>query len=151
MHKPADNSGFSLSGSNMPISFIFAYACPVTQRYRQKRVWKVCLLATMWKYGRFTQDSTCPYDWWVTVKRWITLYFQCCLTFYRTFWSGATTDRYLHCSGERNGEQRRTRGEWVSEWVSQWVSESVSQWVSESVSHWVSRLVSRLVGRSVGQ
>ena len=29
----------------MPVSFIFAYACPVTQRYRQRRAWKVLLFS----------------------------------------------------------------------------------------------------------
>jgi len=67
----------------MPVSFVFTYAHPVTQCYRQRRAWKVFVLATM----GFTCDSMHPNDQWVTVKRRMGLYtcFQWCLTFYRTF------------------------------------------------------------------
>ena len=33
---------------------------PVAQRYRQRRAWKVSLLATRWKYRKFTCDSALP-------------------------------------------------------------------------------------------
>ena len=116
----------------MPVSFVFLYTCTVTQRCR-KRTWKVSLVATIWKYGRFTHDSTNPYDWWATAKRWKGDYisFLCSPTFYRTFkqkdsaintsaitavtksfmkpWSGATANCHLCVSGERNGEQRRKK------------------------------------------
>ena len=35
----------------------------------RKKTFKVCFLATMWKYGKFYGDSMHPYDQWVTVKR----------------------------------------------------------------------------------
>ena len=45
------------------------FTCPVAQRYRQRRAWKVSLLATIWKYGKSTCDSARPQDWLVTVKK----------------------------------------------------------------------------------
>jgi len=53
----------------MPINFVFAYGHPITQHYRQRRAWKLSLLAPIWIYGKSTRDSACPYDWLVTVKR----------------------------------------------------------------------------------
>jgi len=32
----------------MPASFLFAYACPIAQNYKQRRARKVSLLATIW-------------------------------------------------------------------------------------------------------
>ena len=73
---------------------------PVTQHYRQRRVWKVSLkvLATIWKYRRFTDDSACPYN---EVKG--QLHFVLSTFFIEHF------NHHLHSRGERNEEQRRTK------------------------------------------
>ena len=84
----------------------------------------------VWK---FTCESACPYDGWVTVKRRTagTLCFQWCLPFYRTFQAkdskrntsvitafikssmksscGATANCHLSGYGERKRTQRRNK------------------------------------------
>jgi len=112
---------------HMPVSFLFTYACPTAQHYRQRRVWKVSLLAIIWKYGISTLDSGRPQDWLVTVKMWnaITLFFSVVLLHFTERFkqkdstsaisavtkssmkpqSCATANRHLHS----NGKQRRTK------------------------------------------
>ena len=112
----------------MPVSFVFTYAWSVTQRYRQRRAWKVSLqvLAAKWKYGKFTRDSVHPYN---EVKGWLRFVFGVVNIFTEWFkqknsmintsaiiavikssmkpWCGATTNCHsVRGSGERNGEQR---------------------------------------------
>jgi len=132
----------------MPVNYTFAYAHPATQHYRQRRAWKVAFLANIWKYGIVTCDSVCPYDRWVTVKKWkgekaITIHFQCCIflqnissTSWNTPWSHeAMKQRYciLHGSGKRNGEQRKQREALIEPWCEHW---SCSGWQKKHVSGW---------------
>ena len=49
----------------MPVSFVLAYAHPVTDREEHEKH----LFLSLWKYRRFTHDSVCPYSRWITVKR----------------------------------------------------------------------------------
>ena len=114
----------------MPVSFVFVHAHPITQRYRQRRAWKVSLqvLTTIWKYGKFTHDSEHPYD---EAKDWLCFVFSAVVIFTEYFkqkdsvikpsaiaavtkssmksWSSATANCHLCCSGKRNGEQRVTK------------------------------------------
>jgi len=61
----------------------------------RKKTFKVCFLATMWKYGKFNGDSVHSYDQWVTVKRkkGNYAYFRHFPTFYRTFFYDASARR----------------------------------------------------------
>jgi len=119
---------------HMPASFEFAYADPVTQHYRQRRVWKVPLLATM-ESERFTYNSVHPaIDESKWKGKWAnTLCFQWYLTFsklyiYITFqakdsvrstsaifavtikpWPGAIANCHLRSYGERKRTQRRNK------------------------------------------
>jgi len=95
----------------MPVSFVFAYACPIAQRYWQRRAWNLSLLATIWKYGKSTHDSTRPRIDWSQKKdgRAIALWLLQSLQLLSLH---ETTKRcyanlYLRSSGERNREQRR--------------------------------------------
>ena len=119
----------------MPVSFICAYAQPVTQHYTDREEYgehEKHVFFPLWKCGKFAHDSVCPYNWWVTVKRRMDHYvlcFQRCLTFYRMFhtkdsmrntfatttvtkssmkpWRDAAANHHLCGSGERDGVQRR--------------------------------------------
>ena len=112
---------------HMPVSFIFAYARPITQRYRQKRV-PLCgnTEDSLMTVRAPTIDESQWKGKWV-----ITLHFQCYLIFTKCFKqkdsmintsvftavikssikprSGTTTNRHLCSSGERYGEQKRTK------------------------------------------
>ena len=110
-----------------PASFVFAYAHPVTQHYRKRRVLKLSIC--VWKHGRFTSmtahASLIDEPPWKG-ERAITLCFQCCVTFYKTLkglhdiknisaitavtksskkpWSSADANRHQRGSGQSNGK-----------------------------------------------
>jgi len=81
----------------------------------------------IWKYRRFTHNSTRPHNQWVTVKRrksnhtLFSVVFKQRDSMRNTFaitivskssmkpWCSATTNRHLRSSGERNEEQMRTK------------------------------------------
>ena len=91
------------------------------------------LFLPLWKYWKFTHDRVCPYDRWVTVKRWTCHYalFSEVSKIYRTFltkdserntsaitvvtkssmkpWHGAIVNRHLRDYGERKRTQRRNK------------------------------------------
>ena len=89
----------SLYASKLCICF-----CPVAQRYRQRRVRKVSLLATIRKCRKSTRAYRVPQGSIShSTKRRKGDYASCSLLSY------ATANRHLRSSGERNGEQRRTK------------------------------------------
>jgi len=125
----------------MPVSFVFMYVGPVTQRYRQRKAWKASLLVTIRKYGRFIHYNVHPYDQWVIVKRWLRFVFSVVQNFTEHFkqkhsmidtsavtvftkssmnpWSSPTTNHHLRGSGERNREKRRTNKNKGKFWYNQ--------------------------------
>ena len=124
----------------MPLSFAFAYAGPVAQRYRQRRAWKYLFLLLYGNTDNSLVTARAPKNRLITVKRLIGDYASFTQRFKRKDsvlntsainaitksstkpWSVATANRHLCGSGKVNQEQR-----WglVEPWCEHW---SCSGW-----------------------